>query len=65
MVITKERYLGMEHRIEELENLLCPCGQHTWVEVEDYNGYNIWSGKNETGKRYQCKKCLKKKYISF
>lgn len=65
MFVTKEMYLGMQHRIEELENILCPCGAHDWVEVEDYNGYDIWKGEMRTGKRYQCRKCLKKKYIEF
>lgn len=63
MFITKECKIGMENRIEELENILCPCGQHDWLKVDEYNGYNLWSGKMDNGTRYQCKRCLKKKYV--
>lgn len=63
MIVSKENYINLQHRVEELENILCPCGSHDFVEVDDYNGYEVWTGKSRVGKRYQCKKCLKKKFV--
>ncbi len=56
----------MKYRIEELENILCPIsnGGHDYVEIEDVYQYGP-----ETdvliGKKCQCKRCLKKKFVSF
>ena len=65
MIVSKENYLNLQHRVEELENILCPCGSHDWVEIDAYNGYEVWTGKSRVGMRYQCKKCLKKKFVPF
>lgn len=65
MIVSKENYLNLQHRVEELENILCPCGTHDWVEIDAYNGYEVWTGKARSGRRYQCKKCLKKKFVPF
>lgn len=65
MIVSKENYLNLQHRIEELENILCPCGSHDWVEIDAYNGYEVWTCKPRGGRRYQCKKCLKKKFVPF
>ena len=55
----------MKYRIEELENILCPPSKgHDWKEVEDVYQYGP-----ETdvliGKKCQCTRCLKKKFVSF
>ena len=56
----------MENRIEQIEKLICPPHKgHDFVEVDDYNGFDIWTGKCLEGKRYQCTRCLKKKFVSF
>ena len=60
MIVSKENYLNLQHRVEELENILCPCGSHDWVEIDAYNGYEVWTGKSRVGMRYQCTKCLTK-----
>lgn len=66
MFVKKEEYLGLKYRIEELENILCPisAGGHDYVEIEDVYQYGP-----ETdvliGKKCQCKRCLKKKFVSF
>lgn len=66
MFVSKEHYIKMENRIEQLENLICPPDKgHDFVEVDDYNGFDIWTGKCLEGKRYQCARCLKKKFVSF
>lgn len=65
MIVSKENYLNLQHRIEELENIICPVGSHDWVEIDAYDGYEVWTGKARAGKRYQCKKCLKKKFVPF
>lgn len=65
MFVSKENYLNLQHRVEELENILCPCDSHDWVEIDSYDGYKVWTGSARSGKRYQCKKCLKKKFVPF
>ena len=65
MIVSKENYLNLQHRVEELENILCPCGSHDWVEIDAYNGYEVWTGKARGGRRKKKKKCLKKKFVPF
>lgn len=51
---------ALRHRVEELEERLCPCGQHEWVDTgkRDYEYAGacvdvlIW---------YKCKRCGKVK----
>lgn len=65
MFVKKEEYLGLKYRIEELENILCPPSKgHDWKEVEDV--YQYWpDGDVLVGKKCQCTRCLKKKFVSF
>lgn len=62
MVISRTEYLNMKHRIDELEEILCPCGQHDWVEGERELAQFDWSGEN-TGYTItcRCKRCKRKK----
>ena len=65
MIVKKEEYLGLKYRIEELENIRFPPSKgHDWKEIEDVYQYGP-----ETdvliGKKCQCTRCLKKKFVSF
>lgn len=64
MFVKKEEYLGLKYRVEELENLLCPIsgGGHDFVEVEPVYDYQP-DDDVLIGHRYQCKRCLKKKFV--
>ena len=45
----------LEWRVHELEELLCPCEQHDWVET------NIEADDNEKTVHYMCRKCKKQR----
>lgn len=49
--------VAQELRIEQLEDIICPNGQHTWIEIETSMGNPKSAGFHQ----YLCKKCKKKK----
>lgn len=62
MLISRTEYLTMKHRIEELEEILCPCGQHDWVEGEkEYARFNLSGEDNGYTITCKCKRCKRKK----
>lgn len=67
MIVKKEEYLGLKYRIEELENILCPPSKgHDWKEIEDVYQYGPGPEADVLiGKKCQCTRCLKKKFVSF
>ena len=64
MVVTRTEYLSLKHRIEELEEILCPCGQHEWVEGEKEIARFDLSGSS-TGYTVtcRCRRCKRKKVL--
>lgn len=51
-----EKRIKMEARIRELEELLCPCEQHDWVQTKLVN---CDDGTQE--QYYMCRRCKKEK----
>lgn len=51
--------VGQELRIEQLEDIICPNGQHTWIEMED-RAMDV-SGRQRYYTVSVCKKCKKKR----
>ena len=39
------RILELEHRVKDLEERICPCGQHEWMRVG--TEYVWWAGSIE------------------
>lgn len=61
MFVSRTEYLTMKHRIEELEEILCPCGQHDWIEGEkEYARFNL-NGDDGYTITCKCKRCKRKK----
>ncbi len=53
-----EKRIKTEARIRELEELICPCEQHDWVETKVVYGEN---GKQE---HYSmCRRCKKERMV--
>ncbi|WP_288682254.1 hypothetical protein [uncultured Eubacterium sp.] len=68
MWINKAKYkvenLKYRQRISYLENLICPCESHDYVEIKRDYFPNSYGGKRVI--LYMCKKCSKlKKDIEF
>lgn len=64
MMFKKKKNLSFENivlksRVAELENLICPCGQHDLVQVD----YELVDGTGRGDETimyyYQCRKCNK------
>ena len=53
------RILALEHRVKDLEERICPCGQHEWKRIG--TEYVWWSGTIEAIHRYKCAKCGKER----
>ena len=51
-----QKEIKLECRIHELEELLCPCEQHDWVETD-----RKVSDDNKTTRTMMCRKCKKRK----
>ena len=54
----REENIRLKCRVQDLEERLCPCGQHDWVHVDTsyiYDGY----GSSEERNFYKCKRCGK------
>lgn len=49
--------VAQELRIEQLEDIICPNGQHTWIELDG----EVADEKSAGFHYYLCKKCKKKK----
>lgn len=59
----KLRLLEAQYRIKELEERLCPCEQHDWVEI--HKEFVMTSSNTmEVLRKYKCKTCgnVTKKY---
>ena len=59
----KMKLIKAQYRIKELEERLCPCEQHDWVEIHK-EFMMISSSDMEVLRTYKCKTCGKviKKY---
>lgn len=64
MILTKKVSSALrdkDERIKELEEILCPCQQHDWIELESRfvidSGAPIVDGHTEG--KYICKRCKK------
>lgn len=52
--------IQLQNRIKELEEIICPCGQHNWVKVEGYCKFDgIGNYEEPYYDLYQCKNCKK------
>lgn len=60
MIISKEKYIRLEKRIEELEQILCPVQQHDYIEVNREHRYDN-NAESYDVVTYQCRRCLRKK----
>lgn len=47
----------LKNRIERLEEIICPCGQHDWVCCG--REHEMFGPSVETEYQYVCKKCNK------
>lgn len=61
----KDEIVKLNYRIEELEERLCPCGEHDWKQVDSYtttftNGLDF-----DIICKYKCKRCGKTKERLF
>ena len=50
--------LELRHRVQDLEERLCPCQSHEWVLIETQDHFTNY-GDMDTEYKYQCKKCGK------
>jgi hypothetical protein len=58
-----KRIERLERRVEELEDIVCPNGQHKWAMIErDFigNGFGV-----ETIYKYRCGKCHRVEWDFF
>lgn len=53
----REQILHLEHRIEDLEERLCPCGSHQWKLIQEHYIYNWYDV--DTIYTYKCARCGK------
>lgn len=53
----REEVLKLQYRVQELEELLCPCESHDWVEIAKEP--RITSMEVEYLRTYKCKRCGK------
>ena len=59
----REQILHLNHRIEDLEERLCPCESHQWKLIQEryiYNCYDV-----DTIYIYKCARCGKKIETDF
>lgn len=54
----REKNLHLEHRVEDLEERLCPCESHQWQLTKTSSSYNYYSV--DTIYHYKCSRCGKK-----
>lgn len=54
----REKILHLEHRVEDLEERLCPCNSHQWKLIGTRTSYNYYSV--DPIYYYKCARCGKK-----
>ena len=57
----REEIMRLKYRVSDLEERLCPCEEHDWVQVGSYyttyaSGYDF-----DSVYKYKCRRCGKKK----
>lgn len=56
----KQLICELKNRVNELEEILCPCEQHDFVKVDTYNHYNDDGFYMYSVRVYVCRKCKKR-----
>lgn len=56
----KDDVVRLTYRVKELEERLCPCESHDWVQV-GYRYVMNCPGDLDTIYKYKCRKCGKEK----
>ena len=56
----KEEIIRLTYRVEDLEERLCPCGNHDWKQIDFYLISGA-CGDFDTINRYKCARCGKTK----
>ena len=57
----REKNARQAARIRELEELICPNGQHKWVRIDSCCVPGIRRGSKEFVHTYACQHCKRKK----
>ena len=60
MIIKRDKVLGYQYRIRELEEILCPAESHRWKQAGFYFVGGTGMGDETTMYRYVCRKCKKR-----
>lgn len=60
MIIKRDKVLGYQYRIRELEEILCPAESHSWKQAGFYFASSTGMGDETTMYRYVCRKCKKR-----
>ena len=55
----REQICNLNHRIEDLEELLCPCESHQWKLIDQITTYGLFDCY-DTNYIYKCTHCGKK-----
>lgn len=54
------KIIELQNRIKELEEKICPCEQHEYIEV-DREFISLECGNIDVKKRFKCRRCGKEK----
>ena len=57
----REEIMKLNYRVEELEERLCPCGEHDWKQVDFYTTSFTGGLDFDVVYQYKCKRCGKTK----
>ena len=57
----REEIIRLNYKIADLEERLCPCESHKWVEVDSYITSFTCGNDFDTIYKYKCRRCGKTK----
>lgn len=57
----RDKIIHLQYRIQELEERICPCGQHDYIKIE--TEWEDMPAGSDMISVYQCKRCGKKSRV--